>query len=183
VAYDDIVCLCDELRPKLQQAIESLDQVTVAEDDRELISENAAVSKSSGYGEFLSAWNQVHRQLFLLALLTARTDEERKKLTHLQNNVRSLLNLATKKFGLLSAGQRAEILDLFKFRNVLVHSPEVIVPEPLLGRKLEELSMHLNAIKTRIGEVESSGAPPEVGPDSEFDDDGLAGKDSEDEPA
>ena len=66
---------------------------------------------------------------------------------------------------------------------MLVHSPEVIVPETILGRKLEELSMHIAAIKTTIADVESSGAPLNVAADNDLDDDGLSSSDSQDDSA
>lgn len=172
--YDEIAVLCGELGPKLQQAIDALDQVTVAEDDRELVSENAAVSKSAGYGEFLLAWSNLHRHLFLLASLTAASDESRKKLLQLQNNVRSLLNLVTKRYGFLTTGQRADLLELFKLRNVLVHQPDVIVPEPVLARHIESINILTATVKARIAQIQATGVVPVVELDSIGDDDDVS---------
>lgn len=168
--FDDITILYSELGPKLQQAIEALDQVTVAEDDRELVSENAAVSKSVGYGEFLTAWSNLHRHLFLLASLAAPASDRKKLLEH-QNNVRSLLNFVAKRYRILTIAQRADLLELFKLRNVLVHQPDVIVPDALLSRSIEAINGHTAIVKTHITQVQESGLTQEIHGEASTDDD------------
>lgn len=145
VEYEEIESLCNELNPKLQQAIEHLDQVVISDDDKELLSENAAVSKSAGISEFLSAWNAFHRYLFLLAS-TARSNGGEKKLAQLQNNIRSLLNVV-KDAGLISKEQKEDMTELLQVRNILVHHPELVVPDDALPILVEQIITHTAELK------------------------------------
>lgn len=169
--FDEISILCGELGPKLQQATESLDKITVADDDRESVSESAALSKHAGYGEFLVQWNRLHQQLFLLASTVITNGNEKKKLDQLQNNVRSILNLLAKRYDVISRSDRAEILDLFRLRNVVVHHPDVIVPSETLGSKMDAMMRQIASIQAATRNVEQSG-PITAKSTQEYDDEG-----------
>jgi len=167
IDFDEVSTLCTELGPKLQTAIESLDKITVADDDRESVSESAALSKHAGYGEFLVLWNRLHQQLVLLASAVVKDEQERKKLTQVQNNVRALLNILAKRYDVLSLSDRAEINDLYRLRNVVVHQPDVIVPTETLAQKIESISRRIASLQSTIRTVEQSGPPsPRAGLDS-----------------
>ncbi|WP_127806152.1 HEPN domain-containing protein [Hydrogenophaga sp. NH-16] len=174
VDFEEISTLCTELSPKLQQALDSLDKITVADDDRELVSESAAFSKSANYGEFLVFWNRLHQQLYLLASLIVTKEQEQKKLAQFQNNIRAILNLLTKRYEVISRSDRAEILDFFRLRNVVVHQTDVIVPGDTLSRKMESMSRITSIIQSTIRKIETTGAPVEVRSEVDLEEDEIA---------
>ena len=169
--YDEIVTLCNELLPKVTQAIDSLDQITVASDDRELVSESAATSKSIGYSEFLSLWNRLHQHLYLLTNLIVNGEKDQKTFSKFQNNIRALLNILAKKYGVISRPDRALILDFFRLRNVVVHQPDVIVPGDTLYQKMEGMNQMISNLQSKIRDVELSGAPAAADSHQDIDDD------------
>jgi hypothetical protein len=169
--FDEIECLCGELGPKLQTAIEGLDKITVTDDDRESVSESAALSKHAGYSEFLSLWNRLHQQLFLLASSVISDEAEKKKLPHHKNNVRALLNILAKRYDVISRSDRAEILDFLRLRNVVVHQPDVNVPGETLDLKMKSMERQVATIQSTISTIESAG-PPTARQDPDNGDDG-----------
>jgi len=156
--FEEIVALRDELAPKLQHAIENLDQVTVSEDEREMVSENVALTKGEGYYEFLSAWNEFHENLLILVdqLLESEGKHESRPDP---NNIRSLVNVVTKRYHLLTSDQRSEIQDLVRLRNYIVHEPSVIVPSQVLSRHLESVLGYTRYLKDKLNGIARSGAP------------------------
>lgn len=172
---DEIVRLCDELRSKLQQALESLDQITIADDDRELVSESAAISKSANYGEFLVLWNRLHQQLYLLASLVVAKEEEQNKLVRFQNNIRAILNILAKRYEVISRSDRAEILDFLRLRNVVVHQSDVVVSGETLHRKMEAMYKMIAALQSAVRDIELTGAPAAIRPEVGLGDGELSG--------
>lgn len=149
VEFEEIQSLHDDLNPKLRQAIEHLDQVVVSEDEKEVVSENAAVTKSQEVAEFLSVWNMLHRHLFLLAS-TVKVSRS-VKLSQLQNNIRSLLNII-KDAGLISKEKKEELIELLQVRNILVHHSELVVPDENLAVYIEQMIGHIVDIKILLEE-------------------------------
>src|ERR1700731_416698 len=58
--YNEIVQLCTDLRPKFEEAVESLQQVSVDESGRDSVSANIAIDTNTDYKEFLLAWTKLH---------------------------------------------------------------------------------------------------------------------------
>ena len=156
--FNETINLIDELKPKLQKAIDSLDKVTVLQEDRESVSENAAGSLSSEYSEFISSWNRLHHSLYELALLSAPDEGSKDRITHhFQSNFRGLLNIVIKDYKLLSRKFRDEVLDLFKLRNIIVHQTDVIVPYESLQKKIEEIKRLTDEIWGVISDIQING--------------------------
>ena len=172
--FDEISSLCAELGPKLQQALDSLDKITVADDDRELVSESAAFSKSTNYGEFLILWNKLHQHLYLLASLIVKNEQEQKRLVQFQNNIRTILNILAKRYEVITRSDRAEILEFLRLRNVVVHQSDVVVTGDTLHRKMEAISQMISVVQSTIRNIEATGAPAEVRPEVDLDDDETA---------
>lgn len=135
--FDEILTLIDELMPKLQKAIDSLDNINISEEEREVVAENVAGSKSVEYGEFLNIWGHLQHMLLELALAGTNEESERRKIFQLRNNLRGLLNILTKDQRLVSRELRSEILELSSFRNVLVHQPDAIFTEDSIQNRIE----------------------------------------------
>lgn len=131
----EIITLSGEVLPKLQQAIESLDQVTVSDKDKETVSENVAASKDDSYLDFLTSWNKLNNQMLLTANAAAHGDVEfREKIKTMQGNFRGLLNYLSKRHHILSREDRREILETQKVRNIVVHHPNFIVPAEVMAK-------------------------------------------------
>lgn len=154
--YDEILTLCDELRPKLQQAIDNLDKVTITESEREIVSENAALSKTAGYREFLAAWNELQSALAALATFSATTEIERKKLAQQGNNVRGLINIL-RRFNILSSGDRTEILAVSQVRNIIVHQPNLTIADETLERVIQATISIAGKLNSKLTDMQESG--------------------------
>ena len=156
--FKEIINLIDELKPKLQKAIDSLDKVTVLQEDREAVSENAAGSISSIYSEFILSWNSLHHSLYELALLSAPDEGTKYRISHqFQNNFRGLLNIVVKDQKLLSKNYRDDVLDLLKLRNIIVHQTDVLVPYESLQKYIEEIKRLTDEIWSVISDIQIKG--------------------------
>jgi hypothetical protein len=150
--YEEAVLLCEELMPKLQQAIDSLDKVTVSDDDRERVSENAAASKSPKYQDYLQEWNLFHRNIYDLVSLRAHDDIEREKIRINAGSFRTLLNSITRGQKAILREDRKKILELFILKNMLLHQADVIIPESTLDKYLDSLR-YFNALVQEITQI------------------------------
>lgn len=155
--YDEIVRLKEELHPKFLQAIENLDQLKITEDERELVSENVATSKSESYSEFISTWNEFHMNLYKLASILSTATNKSDLIKDRSNNVRSLVNVLTKNFKVLSPAQSKESKELLRLRNYMIHEPSVIVPPNAIAASIERTQELLKTLKKKIAEVAEHG--------------------------
>ena len=156
--FKEIINLIDELKPKLQKAIDNLDQVTVLQEDREAVSENAAGSISLIYNEFILSWNHLHHSLYELALLSAPDEGTKYRISHqFQNNFRGLLNIVVKDHKLLSRDFKDEVLDLFKLRNIIVHQTDVIIPYESLQKYIEGIRQLTDELWSAISDIQVKG--------------------------
>lgn len=144
----EIISLTKDVMPKLQQAIESLDQVTVSEKDKEVVSENVAASKDESYLDFLTAWNKLNSQMLLTANMVSKNDPDfQEKIKSMQGNFRGLLNYLSKRHHILTREDRKEILETQKVRNIIVHYPNLIVPLEVMSKGAS--ISHIQAAKLR----------------------------------
>ncbi|RYE02047.1 MAG: hypothetical protein EOP50_00985 [Sphingobacteriales bacterium] len=155
--YDEIVRLKEELHPKFLQAIENLDQLKITEDERELVSENVATSKSESYSEFISTWNEFHMNLYKLASILSAASKKSDLVKDKGTNVRNLVNVLTKDFKVLSPAQRKESQELLRLRNYMIHEPTVIVQPNAIAASIERTQDLLRTLKNKIAEVAEHG--------------------------
>lgn len=146
--FAEVNKLYEDLSPKLADAIGSLESVQVSEVERESVSENAASAKNSGYREFLDGYNRLHSTVASLALTTATTKSEESRLERLIMNLRTLLNFLLEK-QVISGETRHVIVELLQLRNVLVHQSDVIVPDDVLARRLDQVSALVAELRAR----------------------------------
>jgi hypothetical protein len=169
--YNEIVQLCTDLRPKFEEAVESLQQVSVDESGRDSVSANIAIDTNTDYKEFLLAWTKLHGTLVALTLVTAKTEPERAKILKLMMNIRNLLN-TLRANDRISSEPRERVIELLKLRNVMVHYPDVIVPESTLAARLLELTELTTELgsKTSLATASDTPAEPKVESDLEVQD-------------
>jgi hypothetical protein len=140
--------LIGEVEPKLLEAIEALDQVQVESEERAAVAEDAAGNASELYREFIESWRTLHDSLYELITVTAAEDEEAVQ----RNNVRQLLNVLAKKRRVMPRNLRADIIEVFKFRNVIVAQPDVLFPEATVRARIEELQRCRAAVTALVQE-------------------------------
>lgn len=170
----EIITLAGEVLPKLQQAIESLDQVTVSDKDKETVSENVAASKDDTYLDFLTSWNKLNSQMLLTATAVAYADTEfREKLKTMQGNFRGVLNFLSKRHHILSREDRREILETQKVRNIVVHHPNFLVPAEVMAKGSAVSQIQAAKLRDALYNIERGelDLQPRMEPDQDHEDD------------
>ena len=167
--YEEISRLKDELHPKFIQAIENLDQLKITEDERELVSENVATSKSDSYSDFISKWNEFHMLLYKITSLLSKAAGKEELVKANGTNVRNLVNIVTRDFKVFSGDQRKEVQDLLRLRNYMVHEPSVIVPPTAISENIDRIQVLINLLKRKMSAISESGIiNTESGPTDQF---------------
>nr|WP_255593502.1 HEPN domain-containing protein [Acidovorax sp. sic0104] len=167
--YEEISRLKDELHPKFIQAIENLDQLKITEDERELVSENVATSKSDSYSDFISKWNEFHMLLYKITSLLSKAAGKEELVKANGTNVRNLVNIVTRDFKVFSGDQRKEVQDLLRLRNYMVHEPSVIVPPTAISENIDRIQVLINLLKKKMSAISESGIiNTENGPTDQF---------------
>ncbi|KWT11147.1 hypothetical protein CFBP3846_01749 [Pseudomonas syringae pv. avii] len=158
--YEEIKRLSDELKPKLLQAIDNLDKLRITEYERELVSENVATTKHTSYAEFLNRWNELHKMLYTVASTLTPESELDNFIKHKGQNVRSLVNVATRDYKLLSNLQRKEIQEILRLRNYMIHEPSVMVPPDTLASNVERIQNFIQILRGKLSEFYEGGLKP-----------------------
>ncbi|AFE57665.1 hypothetical protein Q7S_07105 [Rahnella aquatilis HX2] len=65
--FDSVIELVDDIKPILDEAIQSLDKIKISESEREELAENALISNSQHYGDFILLWKKLESKIFELA--------------------------------------------------------------------------------------------------------------------
>lgn len=119
--YEQTEKLVNEVRPKLLAAIQSLDQITVSDDEKEDLAEIAASSSSAVFGSFIQKWKIL--ESLIVELLIARkilpTELSKREKSMLFKNQEALI-----KNGLIDSKTYDNIKSLNKIRNIMVHETE-----------------------------------------------------------
>ncbi|CAI2493837.1 HEPN domain-containing protein [Serratia plymuthica] len=63
IDYDSTFEITNEIRPILEDAIASLDKITVPEDEREELAENVVINNSEHYGDFIVLWKKLESKI------------------------------------------------------------------------------------------------------------------------
>jgi hypothetical protein len=132
--YERITELVEELRGKLQDAINKLPQVSVPKDELELVGENAARTVSALYGDYITAWTLLERNLINRCDELGYTGP-----AHAFKRASELIDLL-RKGGRIKAEEAVHLNELREVRNRIVHDATASFTEA-------ELKMHLSAVK------------------------------------
>lgn len=112
--YDSLNKISDELRPILENAISSLDKITVPEDEREELAENVAINQSQYYGDFILAWKDLEAKVYDLAYKCGMGLDSKNKIIRKVSNELFDRRIITDEV-------YTQILKLAQIRNVIVH--------------------------------------------------------------
>lgn len=146
--YDDICTLIDELKPKLQIAIDEMDKVSISTEDQEILAESFAVNTNAVYGEFINLWKIFEKELFDL-IVKYKDDGSVKDIERFRYMPEKLAKALLDK-ELITKDFLRQVQTLRHYRNVLVHEVELSVSEFEIISRIEMLKMCLTQIR-RIG--------------------------------
>lgn len=161
--YEEVLSLVNELQPILKKAIDSLDQINVSKEDREVVAENVAADRNASLGEFLNAWSSLHHALLELALLTTPDPEKQKIIQKIRYNTSTLVGIVAKNMQ-LPAGMLAGITELTTLRNIIVHQPDSIPPDESLRQRIEEVATYRDVIWNLLNKLQNQKKEQEPGP-------------------
>jgi hypothetical protein len=143
--YEDICRLVDELKPKLQKAIDEMDKVSISTEDQEILAESFAVNTNAVYGEFINLWKIFEKELFDL-IVKNQGDEPLKDVERYRFMPDRIARILVDK-GLLSREFLIEVQKLRHLRNVMVHEVDISISETEIISKIDLLRMCLNQIR------------------------------------
>jgi hypothetical protein len=134
--YDRIMELVGDLRPKLEAAISKLPQVTVPEDEREIVAENAVSSMGRLYGIFVHEWRKLE------GWVLQKTAELGRPRPNITEGLRLLRDLEV-----MDRGTYMRLAMLQEIRNGIVHSTGFELPEDDLRLRILDLQVLLRKLE------------------------------------
>lgn len=115
--YESLKLMSSEIKPIIESAILSLEKITIPEEEREELAENAAISSNYKVGEFLVCWKNLERAVFEVGIKTGVI-----KSSPMNSMMKTAVGL--KDAGILGRDVFESIMRLMKVRNIIVHSLE-----------------------------------------------------------
>lgn len=134
--YDELNKISDELKPILEEAISSLDKITVPEDEREELAENVAINQSQFYGDFLLAWKDLETKTYELAYKCG---------LYLDSKARPIVRVANELYekSIITDEVYTQIAKLTQIRNVIVHGAK-------RGITIDDLEYYTQLLKSTL---------------------------------
>ncbi len=115
--YEETKALVEDLKEKLQKALDNLDKINVPQEERKNVAENVAVNISTPFAEFLHLWKDLDEILEKLVEVDKNSEEWKRV-----SNSRDYTNWLLKRSKRLTPHIRKKIVDLNNFRNAIVHT-------------------------------------------------------------
>ncbi len=153
--FDEIFQLANEIKPKLQEAINKLDQITISEEDREAVAENVAENTNALYGEFLKEWKLMANEIYELALLVAEDEDEKVKVRRYRYMPRESVSLLRRRGRLNDRFLRTDINDLNLFRNHIVHEKDANFSEDYIRERINIIQQSRRDIASEAEKIKS----------------------------
>lgn len=138
VEYERVSRLVSEIESRLQKAIDNLDKVRVPQADKEQVAENVASSISTDLGEFIHAWKLFEKATHNAVIDLGMTTE---KFRTIHQSIQVL-----REKEVIDDEFHRDILELIRFRNLVVHDSRIDFTEPEIRSniaKLDELTKTL----------------------------------------
>ncbi|MBJ6600341.1 hypothetical protein JGU00_06605 [Enterobacter hormaechei] len=115
--YESLKLMSSEIKPIIESAISSLEKITIPEEEREELAENAAINSNYKVGEFLVCWKNLERAVFEVGIKAGII-----KSSPMNSMMKTAVGL--KDAGILGRDIFESIMRLMKVRNMIVHSLE-----------------------------------------------------------
>lgn len=112
--YDATIEITNSIKPILEDAILSLDKITVPEDEREELAENVVINNSEHYGEFILLWKKLESKLSDLAYKSGVIVDKGRLLPLIENELHTA--------SLINEDVLKNIHQLRQVRNMIVHN-------------------------------------------------------------
>ena len=126
--YNEVIQIVNDLKPSIEMAINTLDDISVKSTDKEMISESYAIASNEQLGKLIVIYNE------MITILQNKGDIESSKLVPCQRLIRKLLD---KKY--IDDEQYKKLKVIFYKRNKVIH---------------EQNSISANGINEQISEIE-----------------------------
>ena len=134
--YSRIIELSDDLRAKLQEAINKLPQVSVPRNERDQVAENAVTNISELHGDFIAAWK----------ILENRATEHVSEGSSAIRTLRQASDVLRRQ-NLITGEQHKQILHSSNIRNQIVHSSIVDYTEAELKQYIVDILHIVDELK------------------------------------
>ncbi|HEP9092655.1 HepT-like ribonuclease domain-containing protein [Pseudomonas aeruginosa] len=144
--YLQTLRVAEEVKEKLEKAIESLDAISVPEDDREELAESVVSHISLGTANFVQKWKMVER-LAIEIHEKYSIDMPKSPAKKGVNTYQLFSELARK--NIISSAVYLKIKEMQKFRNIMVHemtNPFSVFEITLLSKRIDEIIEDLHRI-------------------------------------
>lgn len=149
--FQRLCSIVDEVKDKLQKALDNLDRVTIADNERETVAENMVGNLNASYGEFLLNWKQLMKLLQDIAFVCANTDNELKELQRSHHSLVMVANYLKAK-GILDAETNRQLREYNDFRNTIVHRTDIIIPEETVRLTTSHIKEQFTDIAANLSE-------------------------------
>lgn len=118
---EETVHLCSELKPHLQKALTSLDEIVLTPEERENIAETVAISRSEQFGEFIIRFRHLEDLMLIITKdIKLKNPKEILGGYIMQNNL-----LMDK--GIIPAELHSALKHVIQTRNGMVHSSNIVI--------------------------------------------------------
>lgn len=139
--YEKVYSICSEIKPQLEQAIQSLSNIEIDESTRNMLKEEIANNFNVSYGEFISKWRMMEK--FVFDNLVGIKDNNDEDVTAGKLFLKDLRRL--KNIGLIDRLTYYKIGDLYYIKNKILHN-NVDLTEIEFHSALSEISSLLDQL-------------------------------------
>ncbi|UOQ96091.1 HEPN domain-containing protein [Hymenobacter sp. 5317J-9] len=148
--YDDVLRYFGELKPKLQTALDKMDEVKVSDEDQEELAESFAISSNSYYEDFINDWKLLE---YLLVSLVAKLDgSDESLLLKKGHNPRIFMKVLFER-GLIDSSFVMKFDHLRNLRNDIVHNLHYNASENDIRMIYPTLKWCIGLIKGLLGSL------------------------------
>lgn len=156
--YEQTINLINEVKVKIQKAIDNLDKIQISQEDKEIVIENIASKSNELYGIFINQWKNLVSELFEIISSNLNILDKSTIPSYLNNeinrikyDIRNMINILNKN-KLLDNVFSNEFNQLQEFRNLLIHHSDLTFSEEELNRKISQLTNFSNMIIKNISD-------------------------------
>lgn len=133
--------LVEEIKEKLQAAIESLDKITVPVEDKETVAESMFYNSNELYGQFIVAYKKLEEDLFDCAIRVGILTDSKNRY-NLSSYIKEFV-----KVGIFSNKELEEVLIIKNIRNRIVHDNDLYIPPEQFYHFISIIKTVSNTIK------------------------------------
>lgn len=146
--FTNLISLSNDVKLIIEAAINNLDKVSVTEEDKEELVENAAINLNKFYGTFVLEWKKLENILILLHKGRFEGHTKRDSLLSIVESLTRNKYITLKDFH--------QFRHLYQMRNMIVHDANLELDEFQLNLALNDLETLINKINSISSSFNSS---------------------------